>query len=104
MRNQLMGAVQWRKERKNAILCPNMTVEEIAKSDEFRSVVEDYRDTCLWYMNRVLRPENDLQLEQVLTAIENNGDLAAFKRVGEIRKWLPPGFRPLYSSGLPVRG
>ena len=35
-----MEAGQWRKERKNAILCPNMTVEEIAKSDEFRSVVE----------------------------------------------------------------
>ena len=78
--------------------------EEIVQTPQFRSVVEDYRDTCLWYMNRVLHPENDLQLEQVLTAIENHGDLAAYKRVGEIRKWLPPDFRPLYSSGLPVRG
>ena len=81
-----------------------MTVEEIVQTPQFRSVVEDYRDTCLWYMNRALHPENDLQLEQVLTAIENHGDLAAYKRVGEIRKWLPPDFRPLYSSGLPVRG
>ena len=55
-------------------------------------------------MNSDPEPKNDLQLEQVLTAIENHGDLAAYKRVGEIRKWLPRGFRPLYSSGLPVRG
>ena len=81
-----------------------MTVEEIVQTPQFRSVVEDYRDTCLWYMNSDLEPKNDLQLEQVLTAIENHGDLAAYKRVGEIRKWLPRGFRPLYSSGLPVRG
>ena len=81
-----------------------MTIEDIAKSEEFRSVVEDYRDTCLWYMNSNLEPKNDLQLEQVLTAIENHGDLAAYKRVGEIRKWLPRSFRPKYSSGSPVRG
>lgn len=82
-----------------------MTVEEIVKTPEFQSVVNDYRDMCLWYMNLDRLPDNDIQLEQILTAIENHGDMAAFKRVGRIRKqWLPRNFRPRYSSGLPVRG
>lgn len=81
-----------------------MTVQEIVQTPEFQSVVNDYRGMCLWYMKPDINPINDVQLEQVLTAIENHGDMAAFKRVGRIRKWLPPDFRPKYSSGLPVRG
>lgn len=61
---------------------------------------------CLWFASAeaVAHPQNDLQLEQVLTSIEQNGDMSAFKRVGRIRKWLPRGFRPRYSNSLPVRG
>lgn len=81
-----------------------MTVEEIVQTPQFRSVVEDYRDTCLWFANDPEHPVGALQLEQVLTEIEKNGDMAAFRRVGEIRKWLPRNFKPKYSSGLPVRG
>jgi len=81
-----------------------MTVEEIVQTPQFRSVVEDYRDTCLWFANDPEHPVGALQLEQVLTEIEKNGDMAAFRRVGEIRKWLPRNFRPKYSSGSPVRG
>ena len=81
-----------------------MTVEEIVQTPQFRSVVEDYRDTCLWFANDPGHPVGALQLEQVLTEIEKNGDMAAFKRVGEIRQWLPRNFRPRYSSGSPVRG
>ena len=81
-----------------------MTVQEIVQTPQFRSVVADYRDTCLWYLRTDVPPENDIQLEQVLSAIENHGDLEAFKRVGRIRQWLPRGSRPRYSSGLPVCG
>ena len=88
MHNQLMEAGRWRKERKNAILCLAMTVEEIAKSDEFRSVVEDYRDSCLWFAGDALHPKDSVQLECILSSIETNGDLAAYRRVGRIRQWL----------------
>ena len=82
-----------------------MTVEEIVKTPEFQSVVNDYRDTCLWFANNPESPTCDIQLEQVLSAIECHGDLAAFKRVGRIRKqWLHRNSRPKYSSGLPVCG
>jgi hypothetical protein len=81
-----------------------MTVQEIVKTPEYQSVVNDYRGMCLWFASEPETPSSDIQLEQILTEIEKNGDMAAFKRVGRIRKWLPRNFRPRYSSGLPVRG
>ena len=80
-----------------------MTVEEIIRTDEYQSVVKDYRDVCLWFANGVERPSNEVQLEQVLSSIETYGDMNAFKRAGRIRQWLSPHFNPKYSSGLPVR-
>ncbi len=81
-----------------------MTVEEIIKTPEYISVVNDYRDMCLWFAPADCRPQNDVQLEQILTSIERYGDLAAYKRVGRIRKWLSPDFKPRYSNGLPIHG
>ena len=81
-----------------------MRLQEIISTPEYQSVVADYRDTCLWFANGAERPENEVQLEQTLCAIENHGDLRAFQRVGRIRKWLSPDFRPKYSNSSPVRG
>lgn len=69
-------------------------VAEIAETPEYRSVVEDYRATCLWSMGDALHPRTREQIEQVLSAVERNGDLAGFRRAGEIRKWLSPDSRP----------
>lgn len=80
-----------------------MTTQEVIQSREFQSVVDDYRETCLWFMNGERTPANEIQLEQVLSAIEQTGDLAAFKRVGRIRKWLSPNFKAAYSNSLQVR-
>jgi hypothetical protein len=69
------------------------TVEEILETPEYRSVVEDCRATCLWSMGDALHPRSERQLAQVLEAVEKNGDLAAYRRAGEIRKWLSPDSR-----------
>ena len=81
-----------------------MTVEEIIKTPEYVSVVDDYKDVCLWFSPECYHPHTGVQLEQILTSIERNGDLNAYKRVGRIRKWLSPNFKPMYSSGLPIHG
>ena len=81
-----------------------MTVEEIIKTPEYISVVDDYKDVCLWFAPECYRPHTGVQLEQILTSIERNGDVNAYKRVGRIRKWLSPNFKPTYSSGLPIHG
>ena len=81
-----------------------MTVEEIIKTPEYISVVDDYKDVCLWFSPECYHPHTGVQLEQILTSIERNGDVNAYKRVGRIRKWLSPNFKPTYSSGLPIHG
>ena len=80
-----------------------MTIKEIVESEDYKSVVKDYRDVCLWFADLSKPPQNEVQLEQVLSSIETYGDANAFRRVGRIREWLSPHFRPKYSSGLPVR-
>lgn len=65
-----------------------MTVEEIVKTDEYRSVISDYKDTCLWSAAGYDHPTSRAQLDYLLGCIETYGDMAAFKRVGRIRKWL----------------
>ena len=67
---------------------PVMMLSEIVNSSKYQSVVNDYRDMCLWFAGDVYHPKDKLQLEQVLSSIESNGDLAAYRRVGEIRQWL----------------
>ena len=81
----------------------DMTIQEIVNSEDYKSVVSDYRDVCLWFADLSRLPQNEVQLEQVLSSIETYGDAEAFKRTGRIRSWLSPHFRPKYSSGLPVR-
>ena len=80
-----------------------MTIQEIVNSEAYKSVVRDYRDVCLWFADMTKSPQNEVQLEQVLSSIETYGDAEAFKRTGRIRSWLSPHFSPKYSSGLPVR-
>ncbi|MBR0197606.1 MAG: hypothetical protein IJQ34_05695 [Kiritimatiellae bacterium] len=64
-----------------------MSIEDIANSDEFRSLVEDYRDTCLWFMKDAFHPKDARQLECILSSIESYGDMAAYKKAGRIRQW-----------------
>ena len=80
-----------------------MSIQEIVDSEDYKSVVRDYRDICLWFADLSRRPQNEVQLEQVLSSIETYGDAEAFRRIGRIRSWLSPHFSPKYSSGLPVR-
>lgn len=65
-----------------------MTIEEIANSDEYKSVITDYKDTCLWSATGYWHPQDAQQLDYLLTCIETYGDMDAYRRVGRIRKWL----------------
>ena len=80
------------------------TFQEIAETPEYRSLVEDCRATCLWSMGDALHPRSARQLEQVLEAVERNGDLAGYRRAGEIRKWLSPDSRRKSCGASPVCG
>ena len=65
-----------------------MTTQEIIETEEFQSVVNDYRGMCLWFFPEDFKPRNTYELNRVLESIERYGDMAAYKRIGRIRKWL----------------
>ena len=54
---------------------------------ELRSLVDEYRQRCLWFLRSDYYPEPIEDSLRVLRAIENHGDLAAFKRSAILRRW-----------------
>lgn len=53
-----------------------------------RQLVDDYRAQCLWFLRADYYPVSASEREQVLRAIERYGDLSAFRRANEVRRWL----------------
>ncbi len=73
-----------------------MTIEEIANSKEFRSLVEDYRGMCLWSLPEDFMPDNERKMVSFVECLEHYGDLNAYRKAGEIRKWLSRLSSPAY--------
>ena len=53
-----------------------------------RSLVDDYRDRCLWFLRPDYYPRTVSEFLRVLDSIERHGDVAALRRASEIRTWL----------------
>lgn len=53
-----------------------------------RTLVEDYRDRCLWFLRQDYVPRTDEEILQILDLIERYGDRGAFERAEEIRQSL----------------
>ena len=56
--------------------------------EELRSLVDEYRARCLWFLRPDLYPETRDQALRMLGYIERYGDREAFLRAGRIRQWL----------------
>lgn len=55
-----------------------------------RTLIDEYRARCLWYLAPDYYPTSENEALRVLSAIERHGDRAAFQRASEIRQWLSP--------------
>jgi len=56
---------------------------------EIVNLVEEYRDSCLWFMRPEFIPKSKAEQQLVLDLILRHGDRIAYRRVMEIRKkWL----------------
>jgi len=55
-----------------------------------RTLVDEYRDRCLWFLRRDYYPATPAEATRVLEAIERHGDREAFRRAAEVRRWLSP--------------
>ena len=53
-----------------------------------RALVDEYRNRCLWFLDRDYYPVTPDEARMVLAHIEHSGDLSAFQRARRIREWL----------------
>jgi hypothetical protein len=53
-----------------------------------RSLVDDYRSRCLWFLKVDYYPSSPKEIIRVLGWIRRHGDVAAFRRAAEIERWL----------------
>jgi hypothetical protein len=53
-----------------------------------RTLIDEYRNRCLWFLDRGYYPATAHEALAVLAHIERSGDLKAFRRAREIREWL----------------
>lgn len=60
--------------------------EEFVQS--VRSLVDEYRDRCLWFLRRDYVPETDDEILRTLEWIERYGDRHAFQEAARLRAWL----------------
>lgn len=60
----------------------------MTRKEEIQVLVDEYRDRCLWFLDRGYYPATPEETLRVLGHIEQYGDLAAFKRAARIRQWL----------------
>jgi hypothetical protein len=56
--------------------------------ENVRSLVDEYRSSCLWFMERDYYPGTDPQILRALEQIALHGDRRAFQEAARIRKWL----------------
>ena len=61
-----------------------------AESQAITELMARYRATCLWFLKENFIPTTVPEALQVLDAIEQHGDLAAFRETRRLRAWLSP--------------
>lgn len=54
------------------------------------ALVDEYRHRCLWFLRSDFYPSTDEERLRVLDDIQRHGDLAAFRRAAEVRRWFSP--------------
>jgi hypothetical protein len=57
-------------------------------SESLRRLVDEYRGRCLWFLGPGYYPETTVEILRVLDSIQRHGDLAAFRRAGELKQWV----------------
>lgn len=53
-----------------------------------RSLVDDYRERCLWFVRTGYYPSSREEILRVMHWIRAHGDQAGFRRAREIEQWL----------------
>lgn len=62
--------------------------DERDRHPEFRRLVADCRDRCLWFLREDYCPTDPAEMRLVLGHIERHGDREAFVAARELSRWL----------------
>ncbi len=60
--------------------------EDVAR--EIDELVDECRDTCLWYQPQDYRPRTDGERWLVLDNIQKHADVGTFQRAARLKTWL----------------
>jgi hypothetical protein len=52
------------------------------------ALMDEYRESCLWFLREDYRPETPDEALRVLEAIERHGNREAFRKAAALRQWL----------------
>jgi len=63
----------------------DLSVPEVAAID---TLVDRYRDRCLWFLRPDYYPVSDSERLHVLAYIERYGDLEAYRQAARLKRWL----------------
>jgi hypothetical protein len=62
--------------------------ERAPEEEAIDRLVDEYRARCLWFLRSDFYPSTPDQRSRVLGYIERYGDLVAFRKAAELRRWL----------------
>lgn len=62
--------------------------EREVRQAEFRRLVSECRDRCLWFLREDYDPTDPAEMLRVLDQIERHGDRDAFVAARELSRWL----------------
>jgi hypothetical protein len=65
-----------------------MAPEELTGDEAIRQLVDEYRGRCLWFLRPDYYPETHEEALRVLDSIQRHGDVGAFRRAGELKRWV----------------
>ena len=63
-----------------------LDAEELAAA--VNTLVDEYRDRCLWFVAEGYYPSTDEERMRFLAQIRRHGDRAAYLRAAELQQWL----------------
>lgn len=65
-----------------------MSKEVTLPLERINALVDEYRSTCLWYLREDYYPQTKDEVLDVLDAIARHGDVRAFQKAEEARRWV----------------
>jgi hypothetical protein len=74
--------------REDRVTLRSAMTPDPALDAEVRSLVDDYRERCLWFVRADYYPSTPDEILRVLRWIRARGDRKAFQRAGKIEEWL----------------